>query len=106
MPRKTYKKRTYKKRTYKRRRYYKRRYYKRRYYKRNNIKKPEIHILDDNLTWGYNNLGNGVFKNITFISGTPEPVAAGDGDLMKYYINNKPIEGRKIRLKYLYINTL
>lgn len=101
MPRKAYKKRTYKKRTYKAKRY-RRRYYKRRYYRRKAIKKPEIHIVDDNLTWSYNNLSNGEFKNITTITGQVEGTGGGP-DTIKFSINGKGIEGRKIRLKYLYI---
>lgn len=104
MPRKVYKKRTYKKRTYKARRYKRR--YRRRFYRRKTIKKPEIYISDDNLEWSYGNLSNGEFKNITAISGSiaqDQPPYEGSSDLMVFKINNKQIEGRKIRLKYLYI---
>lgn len=104
MPRKTYKKRTYKKRTYKARRY-KRRYYKRRYY-RKPLKKPEIHISSDNIEFSHTGLSNGTIKNITAISSEPIPAplpAPGDNDLVQFNINGKHIEGRKIRLKYLYI---
>lgn len=99
MPRKTYKRRTYKKRTYKARRY-KRRYYKRRYY-RKPIKKPEIHILKEEYAYSADegDKVNGGFINITPISADPST----DSDNMKFMIGDKQIEGRKIRLKYLYI---
>lgn len=98
MPRKTYKKRTYKKRAYKTRRY-RRRYYKRRYYKKS-IKKPEIHISKNTIDIGpSSSVKNGDFVNITTIGGTN----ASNSDDIKYTLNNADIQGRKIRLKYLYI---
>lgn len=103
----TYKKRAYKKRTYKRR-YYKRRVYKRRYYKP--IKKPEIHIVENDTLTGYafNNTGFGLgkFVNLTTIKSD----LVDDIDSVKYEVHpvnstgsGKLIEGKKIRLKYLYI---
>ena len=102
----TYKKRTYKKRTYKRR--YRKRYYKRRYYKP--LKKPEIHILENQATAQPFNGGYGVGKilNITRVNGSSSNT---DIDQLKYNVGNSPItgiggkdiEGNKIRLKYLYI---
>lgn len=96
----TYKKRTYKKRTYKARRY-KRRYYKRRYY-RKPIKKPEIHILKEEYDYSSDDgdYTNGQFINLTPISAV---VNSTQSDNMDFKIGDKQIEGRKIRLKYLYI---
>lgn len=99
MPRKTYKKRTYKKRVYKNRRY-KKRFYRRKFYKP--IKRPEIHIVEDTTDITFNDASTGVgnFINLTRIGeGQPEP----QYDDMWFSINNKRIDGRKIRLKYLYI---
>ena len=98
------KKRSYKKKSYKRR-YYKRRYYKRRYYKRRYpkpIKKPEIHITENQLGQNaFNNstYGMGLFNNLTVISGSSQ----NDKDAIEYKLNNKVIDGSKVRLKYLYI---
>ena len=100
MPRKVYKKRSYKKRSAKARRYRKR-FYRRRFYKRSTIKKPEIHILTQNIIYGPNDNQNGSFYPLTAIGGTP--ISGDDPDLMQYQIFSKNIEGRKIRLKYLYI---
>lgn len=103
MPRKV-SKRSYRKRPQKARRS-RRRYYRRRYYKRNVIKKPEIHICSDNIEFSHIGLSNGTIKHITSITGTVGSGAQGpeNNDLIQFRINNKNIEGRKIRLKYLYI---
>ena len=100
MPRKTYKKRTYKKRVYKGRRY-KKRYYRRRFYKKSTIKRPEIHISKDNIVFlgDASNPQNGTFVNITTIGGNN----ATNSDDIKYTLNGADIQGRKIRLKYLYV---
>lgn len=94
-------KRTYKKRAYKRRykRTYRRRGYKRRFYKP--IKKPEIHIMESSVGSVFNNstLGVGTFHNMTDILSD----GATTEDAIVYKIQGKPIEGKKIRLKYLYI---
>lgn len=97
--------RKYKKRTYKpRKRTYKRRIYRRRYYKRRYkpIKKPEIHIVESN----YNNVsfnnttnGMGIINNLTSISSNSD----ADIDNLVFSLNGKDIEGKKVRLKYLYI---
>lgn len=102
MPRKVYKKRRYKKRVYKGRRY-KRRYYKRKFYRKSTIKRPEIHISKDNITFlgdpNSNPNQNGSFVNITTIGGN----SASNSDDIKFTLNGSDIQGRKIRLKYLYI---
>lgn len=104
MPRKV-SKRSYRKRPQKARRS-RRRYYRRRFYRRTAIKKPEIHICSDNIEFSYTGLSNGTINPITLISGTVGGGGAEgpeNNDLIQFRINNKPIEGRKIRLKYLYI---
>lgn len=101
MPRKVYKKRSYKKRVYKGRRY-KKRFYRRRFYKKSTIKRPEIHISKDNITFlgeSSNPNQNGTFINITTIGGNN----ASNSDDIKYTLNGAEIQGRKIRLKYLYV---
>lgn len=101
MPRKTYKKRTYKKRAYKTRRYRKR-FYKRRFYNKS-IKKPEIHIYkgEQNVI----NINNGVLKHLTPINPVIDLSSGGytDSDAVEFKLDDKLIDGRKIRLKYLYI---
>lgn len=98
MPRRVYKKRSYKKRVYKTRRY-KKRYNRYRFYKRNAIKKPEIRIIRDNNRFVSNHGGD--IRNLTMVGGSP--TTGQDGDNIQYTINGTNIEGKKIRLKYLYI---
>ena len=93
MPRKV-SKRSYRKRPQKARRSRKR-FYRRRYYRRNAIKKPEIHISEGTGLYS----GNGDFSHITAIAGNN----ALHYDDIKYTLNGSDIQGRKIRLKYLYI---
>lgn len=96
----TYKKRTYKKRTYKRR--YRKRYYKRRFYRKSTIKKPEINILSVQTNNFTVSTANGQLFPMTAISAD----AVNDSDKMIFKIGGageKVIQGRKIRLKYLYI---
>ena len=101
MPRKVYKKRSYKKRVYKGRRY-KRRFYRRKFYRKSTIKRPEIHISKDTVDFlgaSTNPYQNGTFFNITTIGGS----TASNSDDIKYTLNGADIQGKKIRLKYLYI---
>lgn len=102
-----YKKRFYKRRYYKRfkKGTYQRKYYKRRYKKsyRKALKRPEVHILKDNITYastGDNH--NGTLINLTKISNV-DANGYAQSDEVEYKIGDKKIEGRKIRLKYLYI---
>lgn len=94
------KKRTYKKRTYKRK-FYKRRFYKKRryFYKRKPLKKPEIHITENEVVNKQLTNLNGVFTNLTNIASDD----ADNYDNIQYKINDKKFDGKKIRLKYLYI---
>lgn len=102
MPRKVVK-RSYRKRPQKARRS-RRRFYRRRFYKRNPIKKPEIHILKENYEWGAT---TGLNKNGDMVHITPissvDVAGYNQSDAVEYNFGDKKIEGRKIRLKYLYI---
>lgn len=101
MPRKVYKKRSYKKRVYKGRRY-KRRYYKRKFYRKSTIKRPEINILSVQTNNFTVSTANGQLYPLTQISGD----AVNDSDKTIFKIGGsgeKTIQGKKIRLKYLYI---
>lgn len=93
-PRKTAK-RTYKRRTYKKR-YYKRRFYRR--YKP--IKKPEIRICESMFIFNQQSQ-NGQLRHLTEIS--DDGVSKPQANQVKYKLNGQDLEGRKIRLKYLYI---
>lgn len=101
MPRKV-SKRSYRKRPQKARRSRKR-FYRRRFYRRSAIKKPEIHILETNYNanpFNDSSYGVGAFQNLTSISQV-QPVA--QYDTLVYKLSDKTIDGKKIRLKYLYI---
>lgn len=102
-----YKKKYSKKRYYKRfkKGSYQRKYYKRRYKKlyRKALKRPEIHIVEKDLGYNFNNGTYGVGQIVKLTEITNSNATAADMDDVKFNINGKPIEGRKIRLKYLYI---
>lgn len=100
-----YKKRYSKKRYYKRfkKGTYQRKYYKRRYKKsyRKTLKRPEVHILKENVFFGENM--NGALVNLTTITNQNGTTGYNQSDEVQYKIRDKNIEGKKIRLKYLYI---